>query len=563
MTPPVIETAGGRLRGLELDGCVAFLGVPYAVAPEVPALARFGPPAGPPPWRGVRDATQFGPIAPQAPSGPGSYLPGDNFEQAEEARTLNVWTPACDDARRPVLVFVHGGAFLTGSGASSLYRGERLASRGAVVVTFNYRLGALGFLAHPGLAEGGAPVGNYGLLDQLAALKYVRAHARAFGGDPENVTVFGESAGAMSVSDLLGAPGARGLFRRAVIQSGMAFAHPPALTARLARELCSRLGLSAVTRAALLGVPVDELMAAQAELNREVDEGLGMPFGPVVGGPLLPRHPAELIAAGAGSVDAAVLAGTNRDEFSLFSFASPLTRALDDAGLERLVGRYVAAAGLPNPPDPAALVAEFRQARTERGESTDARGVLDAFGTDWIFRVPLLRLLEAHGRHGAATYSYRFDWPSPIADGALGACHGLELPFVFGTVAEPLVGLFAGAGPAALALSERIQRAWIAFATESDPSHDEIGPWPRYEPVRRRTLVFGADVAIVDAPGEPERAFLDAHLGRYGDGGPAAGAAARTLAFLGPPTHGPGSDEGPAQDLPPAGGGVPETGAGT
>lgn len=543
MSGPVVETAGGRLRGLELDGVLAFLGIPYASVPDDPALARFGPPAAPAPWRGERDATAFGPIAPQTPSGPGSYLPGDNFAQAEEARTLNVWTPACDDARRPVLVFVHGGAFLNGSGASSLYRGERLARRGAVVVTFNYRLGALGFLAHPALARPGAPVGgNYGLLDQLAALAYVRAHASAFGGDPDNVTLFGESAGAMSVADLLGAPAARGLFHRAVIQSGMAFAHPPALASRLAEQLAEQLGLAAVTRAGLLAVPVEELLAAQTELNRTYDEGVGMPFGPVVDGDVLPRHPAELVAAGAGSSEVAVLAGTNRDEFTLFSFLSPYARALDPAGLEDLITRYVGAAGLPNPPAAAEVVRRYSDARRARGEEVDPRALLDAFGTDWIFRVPLVRLLEAHGRHGAPTYCYRFDWPSPFADGALGACHGLELPFVFGTVAEPLVGMFAGTGPAALELSDQMQRAWVAFATESDPSHELIGSWPRYEPAGRRTLVFGAAPLVVAAPAEREREFLESHLGRYGDGGPAAGATVRTLAFLAPGTATPAAE---------------------
>ena len=544
MAGPVVETSLGRVRGVDGDGCVSFLGIPYALAPADPEFARFGPPVRPTRWSGVRDATDFGPIAPQLPGGPGSYLPGDNFAQAEEARTLNIWTPRCDEGRRPVMVFIHGGGFLSGSGASSLYRGERLARRGVVVVTFNYRLGVLGFLAHPALAHPAAPgVGNYGLLDQIAALSFVRDNAAAFGGDPQSVTVFGESAGAMSICDLLGAPAARGLFRRAVVESGMAFAHALDPARTLAEDFARHLGLRALSRRAISAVPAEDLLAAQSELTGRVDEGVGMPFAPVVDGTLFPEHPATLVATGAGSPRTDVLAGTNRDEFTLFSFLSPLARDLDMDGLSALVGRYVANAGLPNPPAAAAVVETYRSTRHAVGETTDPKSLLDAFGTDWVFRVPLLRFLEAHGRRGARTYCYRFDWPSPFANGALGACHGLELPFVFGTVADPLVALFAGGGQEALRLSEAMQAAWVSFAATGDPSHPLLGPWPQYGPAERRTLVFGPEPAVVAAPGEHERAFLDAHLGQYGVGGPAEGAVARTVAFLGPPEF----EDGPAR----------------
>lgn len=532
MAGPIVETAAGRLRGLEQEGGFAFLGVPYATVPDDAELARFGPPAPPAPWSGVRDAQSFGPIAPQIAIGPASLLSSDGLAQGEEPRNLNVWTPACDDGRRPVLVFIHGGAFSGGTGSSSLYRGDRLCRRGVVVVTFNYRLGALGFLSHPALEHPGAPVnGNYGLQDQIAALGWVRRHAAVFGGDPGNITVFGESAGAMSVCALLGAPGARGLFRRAVIQSGMAFAHRAPLAHRLAEDLCARLGIGAPSRRALVALPSDELLAAQHACNREVDEGMGMPFAPVVDGTLLARHPADLIADGAGSPEVAVLAGTNRDEFTMFSLAASLPRDLDRSALEALVGRYLVSSGRADLPDPAAVVDLYERERAGRGDAATARALLDAFGTDWIFRVPLTRMLEAHGRHGAPTFCYRFDWPSPFGGGALGACHGIELPFVFGTLADPVVSLFTGAGEDALALADQIQSAWVAFATSGDPTHPGIGPWPTYEPVRRSTLVLGAGApSVVEAPAEAERAFLDAALGRYGEGD----ARARTLAFLAP-----------------------------
>lgn len=542
---PRALTRYGTVEGADLGGVQAFLGIPYAVSPEASELRRFGPPAAPPPWRGVRAAAAVGPVAPQSAGGLGSQLPGERFEQDEECRTLNIWTPAADEGRRPVLVFLHGGAFLIGSGASALYAGERLARGGAVVVTCNYRLGAFGFLAHPALAhpavEGCA---NFGLADQLAALAFVREHAVAFGGDPERVTIFGESAGAMSVAALVGMPAARGLFQRAVIQSGMAFARPLALASAFAEELSAALGLAAVDRDALAQVPAEELLAAQASLTGRVDEGLGMPLGPAVDGGLLEAHPADLIARGAGSPGVPVLAGTNRDEFALFSFLSPLARDLDDAGLRDLVQRYLDSAGLAEPISPDALLDTYRTARAGRQQTTDPRALLDAFGTDWIFRIPLLRLLEAHGALGARTYCYRFDWGSPLASGALGACHGIELPFVFGSIEEQLVSVFAGGGEAAGQLSAAMRAAWVAFGASGDPSCAPLPPWPAYEPTGRRTMVLGPDPHVEEAPGEAERRFFAEHLGPYGHDGPIAGARPRSLAFLAPAGEEPGPAAG-------------------
>lgn len=542
---PRADTRYGTLEGVDLGGVQAFLGIPYAVSPEAHELRRFGPPAPPPSWRGVRLAVTVGPIAPQSSGGLGSQLPFERFEQDEECRTLNIWTPGADEGRRPVMVFFHGGAFLIGSGASVLYAGERLARGGAVVVTCNYRLGAFGFLAHPALAHPAvAGCANFGLADQLAALAFVSEHAAAFGGDPERVTIFGESAGAMSVAALVGMPAARGLFQRAVIQSGMAFARPLALASAFAEELSAALGLAGVDREALAQVPSEEMLAAQASLTGRVDEGLGMPVGPAVDGGLLEAHPADLIARGAGSPGVPVLAGTNRDEFKLFTFLSPLARDLDAAGLRGLVRRYLDSAGLADPISPEGLLDTYRTARAARQQGTDPRALLDAFGTDWIFRIPLLRLLEAHGALGAPTYCYRFDWPSPLALGALGACHGIELPFVFGSVSEQLVAVFAGGGEAAEELSAAMRAAWIAFAESGDPSCARLPPWPPYEPSSRKTMVLGPDPHVEEAPGEAERHFIAEHLGAYGQDGPIAGARPRSLGFLAP--AGEGSD--PASD---------------
>jgi para-nitrobenzyl esterase len=432
------------------------------------------------------------------------------------------------------MVFLHGGAFLSGSGSGVMYRGGVLARRGVVVVTLNYRLGALGFLAHPALAGPGADgFGNWGLADQLYALRFVRAHAEVFGGDPANVTVFGESAGAISVCDLIGMPAASGLFRRAIVESGMAFASPPAVARRLAERLAASLELKEVTREAFAAVPLAELVPAQQEISAAVDGGLGMPFAPVVDGGLLPRHPADLIAAGT-SAGVELLAGTNRDEFKFFSFVAPQTADLDLAGLEALVGRYLHNAGMRKPIEPAAVVERYRSARCARGEPAAPRDLLDAIAGDWIFRIPLLRLVDAHRAHTPATYAYRFDWESTFAGGALGACHALELPFVFGSVRNPVIGIFAGAGEDALALSERMQASWVAFATTGDPSPSGDGAWPRYETEHRATMVFGQQDRVLDAPQEDERRFWEERLGRYGVAGPVEGAEPVDVSFLGP-----------------------------
>lgn len=532
MVETTVRIRQGRVRGEELDGVVLFAGLPYAAAPD-PARPRFSWPVVPEGWSGVRDATAFGPVAPQPATSPG-YLPGEAAVQDEACRTLNLWAPLGPAERLPVLVFVHGGAFLSGAGSSRLYDGASLARRGAVVVTFNYRLGVLGFLGHEGLRLPGGACANWGLADQLAALGWVADHVTAFGGDPGNVTVFGESAGAMSVCDLLGMPAARGRFRRAIVESGFALARSLSTASSVTETLCRSLKV-APERDALAAVPLEELLAAQQAIVASVDEGLGMPFAPVVDGYLLGRHPADVVAAGAGAGPVEVLAGTNRDEFRFFTFLSSVARGVDEARLAALVGGYLESAGLGETVSAEEVIAAYTAARSGRGEPVGPPELLEAFGTDFLFRIPLLRFLEAHGAAGGRCFAYRFDWPSPFAGGRLGACHAIELPFVFARLADPLIGVFAGTGPAAEELSATVQEAWLSFAASGDPSTERLGPWPVYEPKRRATMLLGPSPELAEDPGATERSFWAGRLGRYGSGGPVEGAEPEGVGFLGSP----------------------------
>ncbi len=510
----VVSVAGGRLRGIERQGVWAFSGIPYGRSPD--GVRRWRPPEPPLRWSGIREASEFGPIAPQPPPTPGVAIPGDPLEQDENCLTLNVWTPhgstpdedvAPNGQGRPVMVWIHGGGFTSGSGSSLLYRGGQLARHGGVVVvTVNYRLGALGFLGHPALAEGtGSTVGgNWGLRDQLAALRWVQENIASFGGDPGNVTVFGESAGGMSISALLGMPAARGLFQRAIVQSGPPYTHSPNQAVRAAEELAKLLGVREITRTALLGIPAAELVAATQEIqNRPPPAGeLPLPFLPVIDGHLLPRQPLDAVAGGEAA-GVALLIGTNRDELTFFALADARLANLDDEGLLRWLAQVH--------PDhrPEDVVKAYRWAREQRGEKVTPRELWVAAGSDLVFRVPSLRVASSQVIHQRQTFVYLFTWETPAFGGFLGSCHALEIPFVFGTHRHPAISLFSGSGPEADALSDKMQSTWTSFAWHGDPSHPLVGEWPRWDEDRRATMVFGPESGVEDGPRHTELAVWE------------------------------------------------------
>jgi para-nitrobenzyl esterase len=482
---PVVSTVYGKVSGRQADGVASFKGISYAAPPFGPN--RMRPPARPAGWDGVRDATAYGPTAPKPPyPEPYNELLPEPVIAGDDCLNLNVWTPDPGGAGLPVMVWIHGGAFVNGSGAVAQYAGDRFARDGVVCVTINYRLGCDGFL----LLDDAIP--NRGLLDQIAALEWVQENIAAFGGDPGNVTIFGESAGGMSVATLLSMPRAASLFRRAVPQSGAGHHVLSAGTARVVTaELARRLGV-AQTREEFAAVPVDRLVAAQQQLSadialnpdpgrwREVSANL-MAFEPVVDGEVLPARPIDGIAAGNGrGVD--LLVGTNQDEHRLFLVPTGVADAIDDAALQAVAG----ALGLD-----AAGLAVYRSGAPSAGDA------LADVMTDWFFRIPAIRLAE---KHQGNSHMYEFAWPSPVMGGRLGACHGLEVGFVFDTLDAEGGELVYGSSPPA-ELAAAMHRAWVDFARSGAPG------WAAYDLGTRATMTFDVDSAVIDDP-RPDRRRL-------------------------------------------------------
>jgi para-nitrobenzyl esterase len=507
----IAETTAGRVAGVERKGIRIFRGIPFARAPR--GGLRLRGPEPPEPWAGVRDATAAGPAAPQpavASTLVGRLLPAATSRTDEDCLSLNVFTPGVDGARRPVLVWIHGGAFVMGTGSSVLYSGRRLARRGdVVVVTINYRLGALGFLHLTDASEGrGGFDANCGLRDQIAALAFVRDNAAAFGGDPANVTIFGESAGAMSVGALLGCPAARGLFHRAIAQSGAAHnVSGREQAAAVARHFLGELGLAPHSAEQLREVPVEALLAAQTRTSLALGLGHGtLPWQPAVDGDLLREPPLAEIGRGLAK-EVPLIVGTNRDEWRLFMLGDRKGRRMDEAAL----GRRLARALPGDAPDGTSLAERAqehlrRAARTRRDASPAARWA--AFQRDRIFAWPATRLAELASAHRRDTYAYRLDWSPPLLRPFVGACHAIEIPLVFGTWRHPWLRPLFGGSATVRRLSRTLQNAWTEFARHGDPNHGALPDWPGYDARRRATMILDAECRAEDAPDGPSRRFF-------------------------------------------------------
>ena len=492
----VVETQYGAVRGEAADGVVRFFGIPYAAAPVGPN--RFRAPQPHPEWEGVREATKLGPNAPHGikpfPGLEVEPLIGTGWRPGDDYLNLNIWAPerppgdaSPEESRAarvllPVMVFIHGGGFVVGSNYAAVQDGSAFARSGVVMIAINYRMGIDGFLPIPGVPT------NLGLRDMLFALRWVKENAASFGGDPDNVTVFGESAGAMAIADLIASPLARGLFRRAIVQSGHgAMVRSIPVAQRLVRKLAKVLGVSPDAegfRRTTFGAcikAVEKVSLPTARIDLRDEEGREPVFGisrfiPVYGDDVLPTEPLDALDEGMGA-EIDLLIGTNREEMNLY---------LGPTGVRRRIwgwlARYVLGRSQPN----AGKVLKeygFGQPGVRPGDA------LAEATHDLVFRWPARRFAAAHqGR----THFYEFDWQTKACEGTLGACHALELPFVFNTLAPCCgpKGLVGEDPPQALA--DHVHGLWVGFA------RDGSLPWPEFNAETRQIYRLDKQAAEYD-----------------------------------------------------------------
>ncbi|WP_225540884.1 carboxylesterase/lipase family protein [Xanthomonas sp. XNM01] len=490
---PLLATRSGRVRGVTEDGVHVFRGVRYGADT---APVRFQAPRAPQPWRGVLDATAYGASTPQRGNdGPGS----------EDCLFLNVWTPGLRDGRkRPVLFYIHGGGFDSGSGSDALYDGGRLCRRGdVVVITVNHRLNAFGYLY---LGQFGDPAyaqsGNAGQLDLVLALQWVRDHAAEFGGDAGNVTVFGQSGGGAKIATLMAMPAAKGLFHRAWTMSGqqVTAAGPRAATQR-ARLFAETLGIDPAAPdaiARLRALPPEKLLEGTAARDFSRIENTRLYFGPVMDGDVLPRHP-FFPDAPAQSAAIPMVIGNTRDETRAFLGGDPKNFALS---WEELPGKLEAQQYVDIRAD--LVVAEYRRLYPHYTPSEVFFAATTA-GRSWRGAVEELEARARQPSTAAPTWAYQLDWGSPLDDGKFRAFHTLDIPLVFDNIAQP--GSRTGDGAQAQAVADAMSAALLAFARSGDPNHAGLPGWEPYALARRQTMLFDAPSSLADDPRGAERAF--------------------------------------------------------
>jgi para-nitrobenzyl esterase len=488
-TALIVSTRQGLLRGVAADSVYAWKGVPYAQAPV--GDLRFRAPQPPMSWQGVRDASKPGFISPQLRRASNEPLKGN-----EDCLSLNIWSPAADGHKRPVMFWIHGGGFLIGSGSVQMYDGANLSKNGdVVVVNINYRLGALGFLYLNDIK--GKQTGfddNLGIRDQIAALQWVKDNIAAFGGDPDAVTIFGESAGAISVLTLMATPSAHGLFKRAIVES----ASPEALLQpKVATDLTMRylrmLGVSPDSLQQLKSVDADTFVSVMDRLVTQLmyETTSVKLLSPVIDGDLIPTSPMSAIRAGqAAGID--LMIGTNKDEATLLSLKRVGLTPRSEAELRPYLANI--------PPDARKnLIATYKNYPHRSG--------VNAMTTDGVFAMPSIRVSEMQTQF-ASTYMYRFDWSSfTLNVVGLRACHGAELPFVFGTLNKSPGKYFTALSnkKSIWGLSKQIQQSWVNFARYGNPNPNGKTTWAKYNTTGRTTMIFDKVTHLSTDPKSEQR----------------------------------------------------------
>ena len=478
-----VETTTGPIEGREKDGTLFFAGIPYAASPT--ESKRFQRAQAHEPWLDVLSTKKIGAAAPQLPGSGLSDPPSVRWD--ENCLTLNITTPMTSGSGRPVFVWIHGGAYRTGQGGIPWYNGARFAVHGdIVVVSINYRLGALGFTDLSTFGSEFEFSGINGLLDQMFALEWVQQNIEQFGGDPAKVTIAGESAGGFSVSTLLGMPATDGLFRHAIPQSGAAHHTLPAKAGKLVRDAFLK-ELDADGPTQFMAASAEEILHAQLQTIAKLEtpdtqETLGVPvsaFYPVIGSTLLAESPIDAIRSGVGS-GVAVMTGSNHHETTLWSYQDRIN--------ERQLERRALGMGDQH------LLQRYRDARPH----DSAADLMTAISTDFMFRIPAIRLLEARP-YTSRNWLYQFNWESRAFDGNLKATHALEIPFAFDNLDQAGVDNFIGPGPTPQHIADRMHHAWIDFIRDGDPG------WTPYSAETRNTMIFDDESGPIRDPEANER----------------------------------------------------------
>ena len=497
-----VKTSLGALRGYVDHGVHVFKGVPYAASTA--GGNRFLPPQKRQQWTGVREATQWGERPPQILGGePPEMLPADPREaQGEDCLVMNIWTPNPSQGRRPVMVWLHGGGYRSGSGSYSIYEGRELARKHNVVsITVNHRLNALGFLYLSHFGGKWASASNVGMLDIVAALEWVRDNIAAFGGDPGSVTIFGQSGGAGKVSTLMAMPAAKGLFHRAIAQSGAALTATPVEQAVKATEqLLQLLKIGSGQLDQLQTIPFARITDALATNGAPLAA-----YVPVLDRKSLPVHPFDP-AAPAQSASVPFLTGTTATETTFFTTDDQLM-PIDGATLRQRVKALLNV----NDADADRMIALYRKNQPAR-ENIDLFLRMDTDNSRFRLSVDTQAERKAAQR-GAPVYLYRFEYYSPVRQGRLKSMHCMEIPFVFDNLEAGRI--YTGISPAAQRIADRMSAAWVAFARTGNPSHKGIPQWPAFDSTKRPTMVFGDEAKVVNDPGGEERLALKAIRDRH------------------------------------------------